>query len=42
MVINEKFNNNYDVFHSYLVEDADYEGDGDGDDRDGNSVHRTG
>ena len=22
----EKFNNNYDVFHSYLVEDADYEG----------------
>lgn len=23
---NEKFNNNYDVFHSYLVEDADYEG----------------
>ena len=23
---NEKFNNDYDVFHSYLVEDADYEG----------------
>ena len=23
---NEKFNNNYDVFHSFLVEDADYEG----------------
>ena len=23
---NRQFNNNYDVFHSYLVEDADYEG----------------
>lgn len=23
---NEQFNNNYDVFHSYLVENADYEG----------------
>lgn len=23
---NREFNNNYDVFHSYLVEDADYEG----------------
>ncbi len=22
----KKFNNNYDVFHSYLVENADYEG----------------
>ncbi len=22
----EKFNNNYDVFHSFLVENADYDG----------------
>ena len=23
---NKQFNSNYDVFHSFLVEDADYEG----------------